>query len=211
MRANLAADLCRLLSSLDIEQAQQHSTWDHHAIGFDYLCLFRSDVVTVKLYMSRPDELVTCGNRDYLVNPHDHGYDFDTWVIDGWVENVDFQASRGDARHGVEYQAHRFDWQTKSLVPAECMRLRDDRIRYWPGDRYRLRDYDIHTIVVPRNAPVCMFLVQREDTRDSTRLFLRPGEAVSTDGLYQRPTMDQMRLLRERALMHASRLAEASK
>lgn len=203
----LVSDLQRMLTRLNLGHARDHSFTDYHAHGFDYLNLFRSELVTVKLYMSRPRDLITCGNADYLVNPHDHAYDFETVVVDGWVENVGFQWI---SNAGVEHSERYFYWRSRTMISSGARKpLWETRRRYQPGDRYALTHDRVHTIVVPKDKPVCLLIVQHEDKpKECTRLYTREG-MPGFGGLYNRPSMSQMRKMRDRALAHVESLAVA--
>jgi hypothetical protein len=78
--------------SLDGYVSLNNSYEDFHAAGVNYLCLLRTPVMTLKIY-----ELpITTG---HIVSPHNHAYEFDTFLIDGSVDNLYFRNSK----HGERY------------------------------------------------------------------------------------------------------------
>ena len=81
-----------LPARLDIDQIVEHSFKDMHVRGFDYLCLHRSPEETIKLYFFDGD----MAKKPEVVAPHDHRYDFETYVAAGAVENVWFRRSHND-------------------------------------------------------------------------------------------------------------------
>ena len=187
-----------LLDQVDLAAAQNASFYNWHAVGFDYLCLHRTPGLTVKLYMNRPGELRPCGNGDYLVNPHDHAYNFDTYVIHGVVTNVMFRP-RGlgdyvlwdyDGATREATQRENYSWDLKEIM----------RLRHPAGSSYAMRADEIHTIEVRRDDPVCMLLLQYESTTKRTRLFTHESTPPSRDGLYLKPTRNETIRLVDRAM-----------
>lgn len=60
-----------------------HSYANYHADGLTYLCLHRSHMLTLKLYLF---EGSAAGKP--AVSPHDHAYDFETYVLTGRLLNT---------------------------------------------------------------------------------------------------------------------------
>lgn len=75
--------LKKWLADADLDTIIGNSYRDFHAAGFDYMCLHRSDDLTVKAYFF--DQQI--GSAPEIVNPHNHRYDFSTWCLSGCVVN----------------------------------------------------------------------------------------------------------------------------
>lgn len=188
----------RLISSLDPEEAVKHSMLNHHAIGLDYLNLLRTDRLTVKCYIADPGRIVGCGNGDFLVNPHNHAYAFETHVMAGAVKNVDFEVA--DASCYFSYDKLSYDTVTKNLSRIGSVRLRTYYRQTYSAQaisHYLLEPEEIHTIIplFGQHGVMVMMLLQYEDVTTETNLFVRPGEKISFDGLYVRPNTDDVRRL----------------
>src|SRR5687767_4086876 len=94
--------LARLLQNhIDVELAIEHSYRDFHAKGLDYICVRRSDELTVKLYFFDGD---TTKLPD-VVHPHDHRYAFNSWVVVGRMQNSLYEESEA----GQTFQRFSFD------------------------------------------------------------------------------------------------------
>lgn len=174
---------------IDIENVIANSFKDFHTKGFDYLCVKRSPTETLKLYFFDGD--VT--KLPEVVNPHDHRYDFDTWILAGAAENVWF----GEQPNGRVYQ--RFDYRTPlnggdGFTHAGEIRLRETaRVRRQTGGHYWMGAKELHTIRIVENETVLM-LRQFEDMVPldrPTQTFTR-GPAPELGGLYSRFTADEV-------------------
>lgn len=194
-----------LLSQLDPAEAARTSFLDYHASGFDYLCLHRTDELTIKLYMSDPLRLVPCGEADYLVQPHDHNYNFKTHVIAGRVRHYVFEpqiyseSETTGTHHRLSYywRERRFDlaapWARYSM---QAMVQTHD-----PGASYFLTHDVVHTISIDPDHPTCLLLFQFTDrlSKRFTSLYTRSPDAPRTEGLYRVPTLHEVERLRARA------------
>lgn len=77
-----------LKQSINLEEAIKNSYTNFHAVGVDYLCLFRNDRFTVKVYRFNKD--YRPNEEGWAVNPHNHAYEFRTYVLNGTVKNLLF-------------------------------------------------------------------------------------------------------------------------
>jgi hypothetical protein len=182
-----------LLSQIRPEVAAQHSFLNYHAPGMDYLCLLRSDDLTVKLYMTNRGRLRTCGTMDFLVNPHNHAYNFMTYVISGHVTNINFVER--DDRKGWFRSNYK---DRKVSDPKETSLHKISSQVYRENENYYLDHWVIHTISVPLHQQTCLMLFQyRDQPKDHTLYFSPKAEAPNTEGLYIKPdswqTMDLIR------------------
>lgn len=202
--------LRNLLTQIRPEVAQKSSYLNYHAVGMDYLNLYRDPAMTVKLYMIRPKDLQTCGTADYLVNPHDHSYNFHTYVVAGEVFNINF--SEGGARigdfvfPGTRFHAFRYEAGERRFESAGDTTLAGDRRWYGPGQDYYLPHNVVHTIAVPRRAETCLMLIQYTNKlKGPTKFFSLEAEPPKTENLYAVPTLAETQELINRARRFSGR------
>jgi hypothetical protein len=176
--------------SVNMEEVIASSFKDFHTKGFDYICLSRSDDLTVKLYLM--DGVVTRASE--VVNPHDHRYAFETFCLSGKVTNYEFVPGQ----RGKLYE--RFDYLTPlnggaGFSHAGQVRLeRDAGTPYLPGESYRMEAAQLHTIRV-HGGQTALLLLQHRDVvpvGQPTQTFCLDREPPSLSGLYQRFTADEV-------------------
>ena len=186
--------------AIDLDHVVANSFRDFHIKGFDYICVRRSPEETIKLYFFDGD--VT--RMPEVVNPHDHRYDFDTWVVTGASENIWFEKSevRGDVFNRFAYRTPLNDG-TGFAFDGEERLMETRRLRRASGEHYFMRADELHTIRIVENETVLM-LRQGVDVVPldaATQTFTR-GDAPALSGLYSRFTHDQviarLKRLRER-------------
>lgn len=176
--------------SVDIDAVIANSFRDFHVKGFDYLCLRRSPVETIKLYFFDGD----VAKLPEVVNPHDHRYPFETHVLAGSSENHWYarSAQHGHTFNRFEYRAPLNGGDGFTFAGEELLML-TRKGEFRKGGRYSMRADEIHTIRMRENETVLM-LRQFEDVvplNQPTQTFTR-GDAPSLEGLYQRFTADQV-------------------
>lgn len=183
-------------SDTTMAEVIENSFFDYHVKGFDYVCLRRSPQETVKLYFFDGD----VSKMAEVVNPHDHRYDFDTICIAGEVENRTYAEAPGlgETPPGAVFQqfAYRtplnggngFEWKRETRL------IQTGTIRRAASGAYRMRFDEIHTIQLLQPETV-LGLVQYEDrvTDAPTMTFTRDREPPSLDGLYRKPSADEVR------------------
>jgi hypothetical protein len=183
-----------LVESLNPEEAARNSFHNFHTKGMDYVCLFRSPRLTVKLYTVEPGAL-SLNAEGYVVNPHNHGYHFETTVLTGWMKNVRFEPGQ-PARERHPTEAARIWCRSKfhsALKGGEAQLEYDgpgvltaSYCTLYKGDSYYMNDEDIHTIVLPTDKYAALLLVQYHDVdRPFTYFFQQSLEPISFEGLYQ--------------------------
>ena len=195
----------RFIPSLDDEALQAmraNSYRDFHAKGLDYLCLHRSEALTLKAYFFAGE----CTESPELVVPHDHRYGFTTHVLAGGL--VERRWAECDAGQGTVYQ--QFDYSTPLNGGDGFTWKREVRLGGWDrgvhgaGTAYMTRSDQIHTLAnVQRGTAVVIQQFRDVVLGEPTRAFRRGlgHEAPSTDGLYSRMTPDQA--LQRIAQLHA--------
>lgn len=185
------------LPDVHMETVVSNSFRDYHVRGFDYICIKRSAVETVKLYFFDGD----VSKIPEVVNPHDHRYDFKTTVIAGKSQNVWFsEASVSQAAKDVGTVFNRFAYETPLLGGegftwvGETRLVETQRKSFKPGHHYSMNYREVHTIRMMENETV-LCLVQFEDRvarNTPTLTFTREEEAPSLTGLYKMFSPDQI-------------------
>jgi hypothetical protein len=175
---------------VDIDAIVENSFKDFHQKGFDYLCLQRSPVETVKLYFFDAD----VSKMPEVVAPHDHRYDFESYVAAGASENVWFKRSmtEGEIYNWFEYRTPLNGGDGFTFAGEEQL-VEAKRSRFERGESYHMHAEDLHTIRMAQNETVLM-LVQFEDIvalEHPTSTFIQ-GNAPKMDGLYSKFTADQV-------------------
>jgi hypothetical protein len=181
-----------LPTRLDIDHIVEHSFKDMHVKGFHYLCLKRSEVETVKLYFFDGD----VNALPEVVAPHDHRYDFESYVAAGAIENVWFRRTtdetKGQMFNWFEYMTPMNGGNGFTFAGEECL-YEAHRSRFTNGESYYMQADDLHTIRIAGNDTVLM-LVQFEDIypleKPSSTFF--KDSAPSLDGLYTKFNADEV-------------------
>jgi hypothetical protein len=177
---------------LDIDHIVEHSFKDLHTKGFHYICLKRSETETVKLYFFDGD----VNAMPEVIAPHDHRYDFETYVAAGAVENVWFRRTMNDEL-GKIYNW--FEYRTPMnggngfTFAGEEMLYEASRYRFTNGESYYMQADDLHTIRIAGNDTVLM-LLQFEDIypiEKPTSTFFK-DQPASLDGLYTKFNADEV-------------------
>lgn len=204
--------LQHLLYAVDPVVAAEYSFANFHTRGLTYINLLRTPALTAKLYIIEPGA-VQHNAQGYLVNPHNHSYCFHTFVVQGWMRNISFVKSN-NSHTGSDHRLdstlnlqpstqkepwERFDYNSplrggngfihRGSVALQAIR---NPVLY-VGDSYYLRDDEVHTIVVPENERVVLFLLQYADIRLITNYYQKDKKPPSTEGLYTKMHVDDVR------------------
>lgn len=161
-----------MLLELEPAQAAENSVLNHHVAGMDYLCLHRSDKLTVKLYFINP-ERIAARPGEFLVTPHTHRYSFESTVLSGKLIHDLFHEYEGRTFERFTYEP-----ETRTRIARGCcdFGLRSAGI-YEAGGSYWVSTEDIHTLLVPA-APVLLGLVQFADTAKTSTVYVRQGSEM---------------------------------
>ena len=179
-----------LIQACDPVVAAKNSYFSYHAEGVNYVCLLRDRSLTAKLYVVDPLEWEP--NQDgWLVNPHDHAYDFQTVVLAGAVRNFLFQDGRGEVLPAGVRPLGAFQrfWYSsrprKFSAPqdTELLLLREDC--YKADQAYYMDHLDIHTIAPSRKEVTVMLLLQYRTMKCQTLYWGRDHEAPDLSDLYE--------------------------
>lgn len=165
-----------LLEEMDPAEMAQHSVHNHHVDGLDYLCLHRSDKLTVKLYFIDP-YVLTLEPGEFLVTPHTHRYAFESRVLVGrlghvrFEENFDYQCVYSKYRYSPEIRERHLVCDTYDLTPTVQYYMPGKDGAYWNSTK------DIHTLMVPDRF-VLLGLVQFADTLNESTVYIRQGSEM---------------------------------
>lgn len=166
-----------------------NSSVNHHAPGLDYACLERyaSGDYTLKLY-----DLRGTAKRTWLVNPHNHRYNFRTHVISGQVSNSMFnEVSSSSSRCYRSYLYNPFKDEGERFKKGREINLRRSAVRSstsLPGQSYDMDHKEIHTIL--DNAADSMIVIQQyedcipDDQPTMTYVPILKKEKIDLSGLY---------------------------
>jgi hypothetical protein len=181
-----------MLREMDPAEMAVHSIRDHHVEGIDYLCLHRSDKLTVKLYFIDPTAIDIEPGK-FLVTPHTHRYNFESTVLKGTLRHVRFEEVRGTA-----YEVSTYSPETRSRESRGDANLVPSTEVYSAGGHYWNSVLDIHTLIVPA-VPVLLGLVQYSDVWPRSTVYVRKGHEMKFPES-STMTADEAARLRERAL-----------
>lgn len=175
-----------------VQEVLANSYKNFHAKGLDYVCLARTPLVTVKVYLLDGDATKV----PEVVNPHDHRYRFRTEVLRG--EMADFRYHRSRDR-GPTYQL--FDYRTPLNGGDGFTYVGDERLeqstitRLYERETLESRPQHIHTISM-RSDQCALLLHQYADevpVDQPTRCWVRKGNpSPDTSGLYEKFTEDEI-------------------
>ncbi|KWF90374.1 hypothetical protein WL95_27485 [Burkholderia cepacia] len=183
-----------MLIELDHTEAAHHSVINHHVDGIDYLCLHRSDKMTVKLYFIDPANMPQQVPGTYLVTPHTHRYSFESTVLAGDLIHARFREICGNRYGCFEYAP-----ETRTKTDIGSVDLATSALeRHSTGSTYWCSTSDIHTLVVP-SAPVLLGLVQFGDITIKSIVYLHKGSHMDYPQS-RKPTADEALAMRNRAL-----------
>jgi hypothetical protein len=180
-----------LQTRFDVDDAVKNSFRDFHAKGFDYICIKRSPEETLKLYFFDGD----VAKLPDVVAPHDHRYDFESYVVHGAMQNSLYDLHP----RGEEYERFNFDTPLnggKGFTWRDTVRVLEmKRTSYFAGHAYFIFAHEYHTIRILQAGTV-LLLRQRADVMavgEPTSTFIQGSkEPPVLDGLYKRFTADQL-------------------
>jgi hypothetical protein len=185
-----------MLEQMDVETMVRHSSINHHVNGMSYLCLSRTESLTVKLYlMEEPRN----DNSGYLVNPHSHRYAFSSIVLFGALAHLRFRPSD----HAGDRQWDRFEYhaETRERNKVGATKLRREVESCTAGACYFVEPHEIHTLHVDPAGPLLLGLVQFADQGITSDLYLPAGDnGAMVLPQTRRPSVDELAALRDRAL-----------
>lgn len=168
----------------------RNSYRDYHAKGLDYVCLHRSTGLTIKAYFLNVPTGVN------VVNPHDHAYNFHTFILKGRLKNLTFKTgSNGEWWNEYRYQPPASNIGRHQFILERSVHLdliRDDE--YPVGTGYYMEKDEIHTI--QSLTPDTVMLLYQYQTPLAKKLYgtalYTQGFPPSVEGLYNEFTEDEI-------------------
>lgn len=170
-----------LLDQAEPRHMFQNSYRDYHAKGLDYLCLHRSEGLTIKAYFLNVPQGMN------IVNPHDHAYNFHTFILKGKLANLLYKEGEGEIWNKFHYRPSLSRNRRFVIDSSTKLKLvRDDQ--YCIGTGYYMVRDEIHTI--QSLAPDTVMLLYQYQTPsakkdEGTFLYTKEGNPPSTDSLYR--------------------------
>lgn len=179
-----------MINNADPKEGVKHSFNNYHVEGMKYLNLVRSERFTAKIYLLDP-LLIKSTQDGFLVNPHDHRYNFGTTVLFGAVSNLVFhEIGQGSGWNHFGYQA-----DTKEFTPQGEVGLQVvEDMTYAVGETYYTGIDDIHTLRLSNELTALLLFQYNDIVLDGTNFYGRDVESPSsctTGNLYQRFTEDE--------------------
>lgn len=151
----------------DIDFLSSNSVINHHVNGMDYLCLRRSNELTIKIYIIPK---VINHNNGFLVNPHSHRYFFGSIVLKGSLRHLRFvENDLGD-----DFRLFSYDCENKKMSNGKNAKIivkSDDLVT--KGQSYHVNTNEIHTLKILK--PTIIGLVQERDEVDRTLIMFPNG------------------------------------
>lgn len=174
----------------NLEAICANSFRNFHTRGLDYLCLQRSESLTVKAYFFEGD----LSKLPEIVVPHDHRYPFTTQVLAGKLANKTYSEHwQGDVFQRFAYRTpllggDGFTWDQEVRLHSHGWE------EYERGATYHCLPTDVHTLDIMAEGTVAV-LYQFADTVPIgvPTWSYRPGagtEPPSMEGLYDRMRPD---------------------
>lgn len=161
------------IDAVNIEHAQEFSYKGLHVEAIDYVCLFRSEHLTVKAYF------FDHGSNGEMIVPHTHRYSFDTRIVTGQLTE-----NRYAVINWGEYNTGKWVWRTPidggtGMSPAGLDSIRCfSRKTYEAGGNYHNRAHiDIHALSDVQPGTIAI-LTQFQDVGASETLAWSPEAPV---------------------------------
>lgn len=197
----LTSILQSLLAEAEWTYDRANSYAAFHQPGADYVCLARSQQLTVKLYRFNPKRYVPRADAwgaATAVNPHSHRYAFQTMVLTGSLTNIEYRETTQNLAGYRElpllrpYVRYTFRSGLGKGGEGELSRDRDtllvpntETYSMPPGQWYHCGPDTVHSVVPHWLQETVVVLFQHADVREQTYLYSRPDEPLDFQGLYQ--------------------------
>lgn len=157
------------------------SKCDFHVKGIDYLCLFRDERLTVKLYFI-PDG-VEFRESGHLVGFHDHAYAFDTIVLQGEVGHRRVSETKVGGWNKYTYRSPLRGGTGFEFLGKCGLKTRESVVvNSFRDSIYHVAVGEIHSIAP--TGDVVLGLIQYCDEVEQTAFYTRHDSPPLLDGLY---------------------------
>jgi len=177
----------------EMEMMIENSFKNFHVKGFDYLCIHRSEQLTIKVYMMDGD----ASKMTEVVNPHDHRYLFTTTVLAGEMIDHRYELSDdGDLYNAFDYLTPLNGGNGFTFRGEERLKKTDSLILDENQDLMTLH-FDLHTIGFKSDQTVIML----NQFRDTVPIDVptscwspvgSPEPNNNNSGLYEKFTADEI-------------------
>lgn len=186
-------NLLTLCLEQNLQQMLQKSYKDYHVKGFNSLILSCSDAVTLRLYICKPGETELNDQNDNIL-VHNHGFNFQTQVLLGSMENAVYEVSPTATEQGLwhkyiyksalKHQRNNMNLEFLEQTYLELTRL--EKVK--AGESYFLRHHQLHRIFVPADRLVAMLFWQHRKVDQTPLIFSKVSQPAifPTSGLYNR-------------------------
>jgi hypothetical protein len=194
MDSHFFKNLLNFCLSNRLDQMLATAYRDYHVPGFNSIILSQSPTLTLRLYVCKPGETALRPDNDQVL-VHNHGFDFQTQVLLGYMENAVYevppaQAAQAESWYQYTYESallrddHTMRLQFLGQVPFVMCRLE----RVAAGQSYALRHPELHRIFVPSDRLVAMLFWQHRRVKQTPLIFSRvpQPEIFPTQHLYNR-------------------------
>lgn len=175
-----------LISSIDIDEALKSSFKNYHVEGMDYFNLQRRDGLTIRCY-SMPANKITLNSDKLLLAPHNHRYNFDTFVLEGEVVNVTFVPCASNVEGCKTWRRYPFDPEKKKFTSDydKNQSLIARMERYGEGDSFHITTDEIHSLVHDVTMPLTLVSFQYADRAIPTYGYSINGAPTVAPGFYK--------------------------
>lgn len=193
MNRQFIKNFLKLCLAQNMQQILDSSYKDYHVKGFNSIILSRSKNLTIRLYICRPYETELNSSNDHIL-VHNHGFDFQTQVLTGYMENAVYDLSPTRTAEGVWHQyiyesalKNREQKMTLTFLKQVYLELTQLQ-RVEAGSSYFLRHHQFHRIFVPNDRLVSMLFWQHQKINHTPIIFSKVSqpEVFSTADLYNR-------------------------
>jgi len=161
-----------LIDGIDIDIAFKNSYEAFHKPCVKYINLVRTQNYTAKIYVFDNVEL---NEQGYLVNPHNHAYNFTTHILVGGVRNVIFEVqpyTLGDWQL-CEYSTPLNGGDGSEIVTRCNLKEKSNYDYNTSVDIYNMDHRQVHTIIPRTDRTTILFLEQYRDIVEKTH-YLKP-------------------------------------
>jgi hypothetical protein len=171
----------------------QHSCINHHVDGMNYICLLRTDELTIKIYMmGRPEN----PNNGFLVNPHSHRYPFDSTVLCGELEHIRFHKTSTTFKGVKVWSEYQYSPETREIVNMGEAQFFMSSVYHTEGGSYFVKSDEIHTLRFNDDKPVIIGLTQFADEREHSELYLPREQKGFLQPNSRCPTVEELEELK---------------
>jgi hypothetical protein len=186
-----------------------------HTLGVHSVVLNEQNGYLTRMFFTTEDHVLWknhCGMMTKEWHPlsvaiHPHHVDIEIYPIWGLLWNVEFDVKKNKGYNPNDCLLDVFKW-TSSILNGKggfkwsgekILQLKEHRLMTW-NRKYKMRSNDLHTVYVTRGQPAAWIIQESVATKVYDEITYSNVDLTkwTTDGLYQKPTMEQLvEMLRE--------------